>query len=313
MAEIIHKNGNIFDLVAEVEDTFEEIPPELEFEIIDLSQNLPLIGPNLANRAGFGVEPVGLRAFNPLYDDPQMISPVYSMRNPANPVVIEREIEQKHHIYLWRDPRMTYTSRDDLPTTKQDSEALILALALNLASADDHISVIEGTDIHHFGRSSYEVVDNEVDVSIMADVKPDFSNVPLQSSAIMVGNFYDHAETLEMLNDMSDKQIHGFLILNLDPREVDFDFKDNTEIQGMNGETSQSGETSMKFSDAASMRKKWQPILKEHIEWLEEQCELHDCQLLVRRKDEPREKVLIQLLEDDHIDPVAELLPHLKL
>ncbi len=310
--EVVHKGHDVFDLWDQVMEASHRVPHDLRLEVDNLSKRISDIGPRPAKRAGIGVDFFGLREFDERKDPRSSISARYSELNPDRPVVIEKEREIKQKAFIWVDPRMNYASRAGIPTKKQAGMVCALVTARKLVKHDDSISIMAGGVIHRLGRNVYRAADHlGSDISIMSDAVPEVSGkVPTGSSAFFFGQFFDRDETTRLLENFADKGVGGHLIMMLDPREVEFDFADNTEIEGLNGEISANGQTSLTFSSVADMRKIWKKELSSHIEWLRAEAERHGFDLALQRTDRGLENAVIHILDDEQPD-VAEQMQEL--
>lgn len=303
-----HPGGSLVDVLGQVDETYGQIPRQVKLQIEDLCRVMPQAGSRRSRRSGQGFEPFGIRPFIQGLDRVRSISERHSVRSEDHPMVIDREQEIKQPFALWRDPRMGYRSRDTLLTDKLASEISMLAWAKKLAGHDDAVSVVAGSMLHRFGNNMNATATRLYDVSILAEPTPDPMKIKRGSHVTLWGKFYDKEETLRILDSFSGRRLQGHLIRMLDPREIDFDFHDNTELVGLHGEKSSTGQTSKAFSDAASMRRKWKEVFLENNLWLAQACQDHGFELLIQRTDEPLQNSLIKMLHDEPEDVKARLL-----
>ena len=287
---------DFYEFLAQIDKTFSEIPKDLKLKVSNLSQNLPMnMGQRLAKKAGVGVDILGLRAFDEKRDSPRAISWRHSMRGDSQ-MVIERELERRHRVYLWRDPNMPKEEREA-------SEISMMALGKKLNGDEDRINIIKGQEMHRYRRANISTTTISTDVDIIAsqelaiDVK-----VPKCSTVVLWGKFFDKEATEKNLAHLQGKQLQGYLVMMLSPAEADFDLPDNVRLVGSNGEKTLSDTSEIYFSDRKSFESKWFGALNEHLNWLQTSCSKVGCTLIVQRTDQPLETSLIKVLNNNTND-----------
>ena len=306
MNSLTQENDSYIDLLAEVDQTYAGISEDDRLAIEELSKNLPrTLGQRLARRAGFGMQPMGPRHYDPERgDELKHIHARLSAKGPL--MVLERELERKHRVSLWRDPTMP-------DTKKRAAEISLLALAEKLARDEDSISVLHDKQLHRMGRDSSRALDYLQDVTVIGSDQPEIeANIPRNSTFFLFGQFFSDRDNIEnILNDLYDRQLNGYLVMMLDPSETEFDLPDNVKIFGPNGEKTLTGQSNLVFSSKAAVEQEWFKRLSDHLDWLDDVCEKNGFKLILQRTDEPLEKGLTQIL-GNQFPNFAETIPKLK-
>lgn len=280
----------LYNLLAGVDETYNKLPLNLRLEIEKISQGLSEFGPRKLSRRGQGTEFFESREFRPDADDVRKINARLSAR-AGHLVVVEKEAEIRQHFYLWRDasPSMEYASDSNLYTKKEASEVMLLAFAKHLAKNEELIGILDRKGTYRGGKASDSLAEHMIDVTIMTDGMPfPARKLPQHSTAILFSDFLmDEKELIKGMNHLNGTGLKGFLIMTLDPEELDFTFKGHVEFQGLEDEGSE------KFKKAEAMKEKYLQQMHDHILRVNDICKAKGFKLIIQRTDEPLHNALM--------------------
>lgn len=310
MTQHIHEHVSFIDLLAGSHELYQDIA-DIEHAAEQLSKSLPMPGQHLINRAGRGNDFFQIRAQK---HPSERISAMHSMRFQEEAMVIDQRHEQKQHLLLWPDSRE--------PARRPANQMLILAAAIKLASQEDNVNIWHDGRKHRIGRNAYKNA-NQLDVTLISDETPEFHRMPLRSKAILCGDFYDHAETEAMIDDLAHRKMSASFIFTLTPEEAAFEYLGNNEIYGQEGLVTAAGDPTIQFQNAAQMRNTWFKALHEHLAWLQDICSEHGFSVYRQNTDElmefrdgkfqlaetPTSAALINLMENEPPLDLAAGLP----
>jgi uncharacterized protein (DUF58 family) len=287
-----NKEQSFFGLLAGADATYSKIPQRMRLQIDKISQGLSEYGPRKLRRRGPGTEFFESRDFRPDSDDPRRINARLSAR-AGKPVVIEKEAEIRQHFYLWRDSSgsMEYASQKDGYSKKQASEIMLLAFARHLARNEELIGILDRKGAYRGGKAQESVARKLLDVTIIAGDMPfPARKLPRHSTAVLFSDFLMDKEALvKGLDQLSGVGLKGFMVMVLDPEELDFNFKGHVEFEGLEGEGRE------KFKKAEAMKAAYQAKIKAHIDDVKGLCEAKGFRFILQRTDEPLHKGLLAI------------------
>jgi uncharacterized protein (DUF58 family) len=286
-----NKMDSLYTVLTGVDKTYNKLPLNLRLQIEKISQGLSEYGPRKLQRRGVGTEFFESRDFRPDSDEPRNINARLSGR-AGKPIVVEKEAEIRQHFYLWRDPSysMDYSSSKNLVTKKQAGEIMLLALAKHLARNEELIGILDRKGTYRGGKAS-ETLANHLDVNIVTGTMPVVGRkLPANSTAILFSDFLMDRDTLMRgMSELTGTGLKGYLIMTLDPQEIDFKYKGHVEFNGLEGEGKE------RFKKAESMRSAYQDKMREHMDWLETMCKAKGFTLILQRTDEPLHNALMKI------------------
>lgn len=278
----------LFNLLAGADETYANLPISMALEIEKVAQGLPEFGPRKLSRRGIGTEFFESRDFRPDSDDPRKINARLSGR-VGRPIIVEKEAEISQHIYLWRDPSpsMEYNGK------KQASEIMMLAFAKHLAKNEERIGIIDSKGAFRGGRASQWLSEQMLDTVTVVTGR-DFpvvtQKIPLNSTAALFSDFLmDPDELKDGLNHLAGLGLGGYLVMILDPEELDFTFKGHAEFRGMEGEGK------AVFKRAESLRNAYLEKMEHHINSIYELGRAKGFKLIIQRTDEPLHIGLLEI------------------
>jgi uncharacterized protein (DUF58 family) len=128
--------------------------------------------------------------------------------------------------------------------------------------------------------------------------------LPQHSTAVLFSDFMmDHDELLRGISQISGIGLKGYLVMTLDPQEIDFKFKGHVEFHGLEGEGKE------RFKKAESMRAAYQQKMREHLQQIEAICKAKGFKLIVQRTDEPLHNALMAIYGLRPNAPAHAILP----
>jgi len=282
-------NGNskldtFFHLLAGVDETYRKIPMNMRLEIEKISQGLSEFGPRKLHRRGAGTEFFESRDFRPDVDEARRINARLSAR-AGRPIVIEKEAEIRQHFYLWRDSTksMDYTSGKARYNKKQSAEIMLLAFAKHLARNEELIGILDGRGVYRGGKASEQLAHQMMNVTIMGGDMPVVARkLPQHSTVVLFGDFLMNPDDLaKRLGNLNGLGLTGYMVMVLDPQEIDFKFKGHMEFDGMEGEGKKA------FKKTETMQALYQEKMLAHIDSLQKLCVAKSFKFILQRTDEP--------------------------
>lgn len=288
------KGGSrLFNILAQADKTFAYLPINLRLEIEKVSQGLAEFGPRKLRRRGIGTEFYEARDFRRESDDPRKINARLSAR-AGRPIMVEKEAEIRQHFYLWRDGSgsMDFKSEDGLYTKKETAEIMMLALAKHLAKNEEMIGLVDGQGSYRGGRAPDAMAQQLDQVTVVAGDWPALHRkFPRHSTVVLFSDFFIGADALrENLQHLSSRSLDGYLVMVLDPQELDFDFKGNIEFEGFEGEGVQDP-----GDKAESLRAAYQKEMKKEIEDVRNVAQEKGFTFILQRSDKPPVEGLLEL------------------
>ena len=282
----------LYNLLAGADETYRKIPQNMKMEIEKISQGLTEFGPRKLHRRGPGTEFFESRDFRPGVDEPKRINARLSGR-AGKPVVIEKEAEIRQHFYLWRDASgsMDYASEGLRYTKKQAAEVMLLAFAKHLARNEEMIGVLDRKGAWRGGKASEALAHRLMDVNIMTGDMPAVERkLPRHSTVALFSDFLVDPQTvLKTLDRITGMELKGFLVMVLDPQEINFDFRGYVEFEGLEGEEKQ------RFKKVESLKTAYQEKMRAHIAEVQRLCALKGFRFILQRTDRPLHNALLAI------------------
>jgi uncharacterized protein (DUF58 family) len=280
-------------LLSGVDDTYRRLPLNMRLQVEKISQGLTEFGPRKLQRRGAGTEFFESRDFRPDVDEPRKINARLSGR-AGKPVVVEKEAEIRQHFYLWRDPSpsMEFNSAAANYTKREAAEIMLLAFAKHLARNEELIGILDRRGTYRGGKASDSLTNHLLDVNIVTgnEMPSPARRLPQNSTAVLFSDFLmDHDTLLKGLSELNGTGLKGYLVMTLDPQEIDFKYKGHVEFDGLEGEGKE------RFKKAESMKAAYQEKMREHIDGIEKICKAKGFKLILQRTDEPLHNALLSI------------------
>lgn len=290
-------------ILKDVDETYRYVSTDMVLDIQKIAASLPENGPRKLRRAGPGFEFFQVRDFINGVDDPLRIDDALSER-AGRDVVRERQVEIRHHFFLWRDASasMDYASVPGAITKQYAAEVMLLALARHLARGEENISLLDQRGVFRGGRVAQTVLSHMDAVNIMTGGFPALRHKPPRhSTAIMFSDFLMPVEDIGRgLKQFSGRGLNGFLIMVLDPQEIDFMFKGSIRFSG------KEGEGKIHFQKAEEHRDAYQKKMMDHMDAIKALCKANGFQFILQRTDEKLHNGLRAIY---NLPPIAAPMP----
>lgn len=294
MAKDSGKLTRLYNILAGVDKTYHALPLTMRLAIQKISQGLSEFGPRRLHRAGPGTEFYEAREYQEGVDEVRSISARLSARADKL-IVVDREAEIRQHIYLWRDgtPSMDYSSKPGALFTKREAaEVMLLSFAKHLARNEEMVGILDREGTYRGGNASDILAQKLYDVQIIASTEMPViaRKLPRNSTAVLFSDFFMDRETLiKGLSHITGTGLKGYLVMVLDPQEIDFTFKGHTQFEGLEGEGSR------KFTKAEAIQAAYQEKMREHIADVKSICEAKGFKFIIQRTDEPLSQGLLSI------------------
>lgn len=300
------RQNELLDFLAEVDATYAALDDTGVLEVEEIVRNLAgELGPHVYGRAGLGLTTLDYRPYVAGEDRPEERSLRHLIED--HEVIKVPEAEEQQSVILWRDPMA-----GRFPDYRRACDIELAALGTYLSEHEENVSVLDGDEVHRFSAVGH----SSLDVNILAGDYPDLTMVRPRSTAVFWGHFYDlhlpgdtrgtikvneSSATLRMLEDCLERNVTGYLIKMIGPKEVEF-FTRPTDV------IDSSDRPVGSFSSAS--RGGWQNISAQEIASLGAICQDHGFRLILQRTDAAREHSLVQVVTGQVEEP-QKTLPYL--
>lgn len=287
------KLDTLFNLLAQADKTYADMPMNVRLAVEKVSQGLAEFGPRKLRFKGLGTEFFEARDFRRDSDDPRKINARLSARAGRN-VVVEKEAEIRQHFYLWRDGSgsMDYKSAEEHFTKKESAEIMMLAMAKHLAKNEEMIGLLDGKGTYRGGKAPELMAQQLHNVVVATGDMPVLNRkFPRHSTVVMFSDFFMGADKLrDSLRNLSSRNLNGYLVMVMDPQELDFDFTGNIEFEGLEGEGLQDP-----GDKAESLREAYMAEMKAYIEEIGQVAREKGFTFILQRTDEPLSQGLLEI------------------
>lgn len=181
------------------------------------------------------------------------------------PFVREHEWESAQTINLWcaGGPGMNWRSADTLPTKRQRSALLLLALASLLLRGGERVGLLLPGDRPTSGRLALHRLAETLDRAGAWDIPT--SGLPRHSSVVLIGDFLAPAEDIATtLRTLAGRGARGHVVQVLDPAEESLPYSGRIEFTAPSG----SGSAAWLVNRAEDIRSAYVDRLLAHREAL---------------------------------------------
>jgi len=210
--------------------------------------------------------------------------------------VREREWEASHTFWLWPDVSPSMTFRSHLAPIEKRDRAIVLTLAVAemLVRAGERVALLGLTaplaSRKATTRLAEALVANEGTEPLNASLPPK-ARLSRFSSAILVGDFLDPAETVaKRLSEMAENGVQGHLIQVLDPAEETLAYEGRVEFRSPEG-----GERWI-ADRVETVREAYHKKLTAHRTQIEDAARRLGWSFLVHHTDRPAAEPLLTLI-----------------
>ena len=286
---------DLYSLLAAADKTFRSLPPDAEIMIRDVSKTLQGFGCRTLSRKGHGMEFYEAREFNPQADERRRINRRLSLK-AGKDMIVDRQIEIPHHVYIWRDPGETldYASRDTLPSKRMAAEIMALSLGKHLVRNEDAIGILNGRGTFRSSKTVAGLGSHMTNVSMVTgNVPSPGKKLPRDSTVVLFSDFASFLPDPDRLNRSLDQlvgqRLHGHIVMVLDPEEIDFSFRGPTEFHSIDQQEK------IKIGKAESLRDLFRERVHKHIEWVRETGQARGFDFTLQRTDNPLHEGLLRI------------------
>lgn len=157
--------------------------------------------------------------------------------------VRQSEWEAVQTVWLWRDasPSMVYRSRRTLPTKRERSELLLVALAALLARGGEHLALLGRSDPPATGRAALVRLAHALTTSTAGGTAdsdmPQALPLPRFARVVLIGDWLAAMESVDaLIEGLATAGVHGHLVQVLDPAEETLPFAGRVLFDGCEGE-----------------------------------------------------------------------------
>jgi len=210
--------------------------------------------------------------------------------------VREREWEASHTFWLWPDVSPSMTFRSHLAPIEKRDRAIVLTLAVAemLVRAGERVALLGLTaplaSRKATTRLAEALVANEGTEPLSASLPPK-ARLSRFSSAILVGDFLDPAETVaKRLSEMAENGVQGHLIQVLDPAEETLAYEGRVEFR------SPEGSERWIADRVETVREAYHKKLTAHRTQIEDAARRLGWSFLVHHTDRPAAEPLLTLI-----------------
>ena len=155
--------------------------------------------------------------------------------------VRETEWEASQSVWLWCDasPSMHYRSGLAEAEKIERARLLLLALAVILVRAGEHIALVGGDAAPASGRAALDCVTRLLTAGATAShagaaAMPDFLPLPRHAHMVLFGDFLAPLEDIDaMARRYAGRGLHGSMVQVLDPAEETLPFRGRSRFEGL--------------------------------------------------------------------------------
>ncbi|MBT3906904.1 MAG: DUF58 domain-containing protein [Rhodospirillaceae bacterium] len=207
--------------------------------------------------------------------------------------VRENEWEAAQSVWLWRDGSnsMQYRSDDALPTKRERTDLLLLAVASLLVRGGEFVALLGSGRSPSTGRATLNQLATLFDHDDTPHVSvPSYELIARYARVVMIGDFLSPLEEIKpVIEAYSTQGIRGHMVQVLDPAEEALPFEGRVRFEGMENEGG------VLIGRTESVRDEYQEVLDLHNEGLKALCASAGWSFAQHRTDHAPEPALLAL------------------
>ena len=207
--------------------------------------------------------------------------------------VRENEWEAAQSVWLWHDrsPSMDWHSTRDLPTKRDRSALLLLALAALLVRGGERVALIGAGLPPAHGRAVLDRLALTMErAAKTVEGLPPIMPLPRHASVVLIGDFLMPLdETRDLLAGYAASGVRGHLLQVLDPAEESLPYDGRVRFEGMEREGN------LTLARVELVREQYQARLADHQTGLADLARSHGWSLATHRTDRPPHQALLAL------------------
>ena len=207
--------------------------------------------------------------------------------------VRENEWEAAQSVWLWHDrsPSMDWHSTRNLPTKRDRSALLLLALAAQLVRGGERVALIGAGLPPAHGRAVLDrLALTMARAAETVEGLPPVMPLPRHASVVLIGDFLmPLGETRDLLAGFAASGVRGHLLQVLDPAEESLPYDGRVRFEGMEREGN------LTLARVELVREQYQARLADHQTGLADLARSHGWSLATHRTDRPPHQALLAL------------------
>jgi len=207
--------------------------------------------------------------------------------------VRENEWEAAQSVWLWHDrsPSMDWHSTRNLPTKRDRSALLLLALAALLVRGGERVALIGAGLPPAHGRAVLDrLALTMARAAETVEGLPPVMPLPRHASVVLIGDFLmPLGETRDLLAGFAASGVRGHLLQVLDPAEESLPYDGRVRFEGMEREGN------LTLARVELVREQYQARLADHQTGLADLARSHGWSLATHRTDRPPHQALLAL------------------
>ena len=207
--------------------------------------------------------------------------------------VRENEWEAAQSVWLWHDrsPSMDWHSTRDLPTKRDRSALLLLALAALLVRGGERVALIGAGLPPAHGRAVLDRLALTMErAAKTVEGLPPIMPLPRHASVVLIGDFLMPLdETRDLLAGYAASGVRGHLLQVLDPAEESLPYDGRVRFEGMEHEGN------LTLARVELVREQYQARLADHQTGLADLARSHGWSLATHHTDRPPHQALLAL------------------
>ncbi len=280
---------DLYTVLAAADEAYNNLPPDAQVLVQGISKSLRDHGCRGLNHRGHGMDFHQVREFNPHTDERRRINRRISQK-AGRDMVVDRQIEVPHHVYIWIDPSKTML----YPHGKRVSaEIMALGLAKHLVRNEDAIGVLGHGKKFRNAKSIAGIGNQIMNVSMLTgNIPSPGRKLPRDSTVVLFSDFAAFIGNHDALDDSLDhivgQGLNGHIIMTLTPEEVDFNFRGQHDFHSIDQKVKIKGR-------AESLRDIFRQSLHNHIEWVRKTGAKHGLDFTLQRTDKPLHEGLLRV------------------
>ena len=207
--------------------------------------------------------------------------------------VRENEWEAAQSVWLWRDGSnsMQYRSDDALPTKRERTDLLLLAVASLLVRGGEFVALLGSGRSPSTGRATLNQLATLFDHDDTPHVSvPSYELIARYARVVMIGDFLSPLEEIKpVIEAYSTQGIRGHMVQVMDPAEEALPFEGRFRFEGMEDEGG------VLIGRSESVRDEYQEVLELHNQGLKALCASAGWSFAHHRTDHAPEPALLAL------------------
>ena len=204
----------------------------------------------------------------------------------------EWQISQKTFFWASSAEGMFFSSDKSLPQKADVARVIILALALLMSRADEHVGYFGNSKTGRSDGKIQQIAQKLLDADDVRESLPDVQgfSVPTNASLVLAGDFLDPLGDIEGCFRFLSATVDNALVLQvLDPQELELNYDGRVIFQTPDG-----GHKEI-VNHVASVRQSYRSRIQAHIQDIFEMCSNSNWSYVLCRTDQDLAEVVMQI------------------